>query len=343
MIDIICKSLENSKFSRIQYDNEDINIFYKIIQGVCYTLYVIDYRNPMESTLNEALLKSLDERVKCMFNERGICDVKPLAIVATYSESIAWELLNGIMSFWFCDVYHNEFVIPQNQPKHFLDVEEILQRIAAGEVGWFYEFRKKAFTINNFIVLVNVVVFLILEYVGSTESVDFMLEHGAFYWPAIIDGGEYYRFLTCMFMHFGFEHLFSNMLVLFFLGDNLERAVGKIKYLIIYLCSGLMGGLVSCAYYYLVDEVVVAAGASGAVFGVIGALIYIVWKNRGLLEDLSIRRLAFFVIFSFYSGLTSTDVGNAAHAGGVVMGVILAAILYRLPQKPNVESDEEMY
>ena len=67
---------------------------------------------------------------------------------------------------------------------------------------------------NLLIVVCNVLIFLILELIGDTESGQFMLVHGAFYLPAVVEEQEYYRFFTCMFLHFGIEHLFNNMLVL---------------------------------------------------------------------------------------------------------------------------------
>ena len=172
-----------------------------------------------------------------------------------------------------------------------------------------------------------------MESLGSTQNSYFMLEHGAFYWPSIKIHGEIYRFFTCIFIHFGFSHLFGNMIVLFFLGDNLERAVGKIKYVIIYLATGLAGSLVSCIYYLIIDEYVLSGGASGAIFGVVGALVYIVTANRGKLEDLDSFRLILFVAFSFYSGFTSTGVDNAAHVGGFVAGLILGKFLYKKPEQ----------
>lgn len=85
---------------------------------------------------------------------------------------------------------------------------------------------------------VNALVFLYLEAAGSSEDAYFMYTKGAMLKAAVIEDGEYYRLLTAMFMHFGISHLVNNMIVLFALGDNLERALGHVKYLILYLFSG---------------------------------------------------------------------------------------------------------
>ena len=137
--------------------------------------------------------------------------------------------------------------------------------------------------VNGTLIVLNILYFLYLELTGSTEDAYFMLEHGAMYGPFVLRGHEYYRLLTSMFMHFGINHIVNNMLVLFVLGDNLERALGKVKYLIFYLICGVGANAVSLLFEILVGDWSVGAGASGAIFGVVGGLIYVVAVNKGRL------------------------------------------------------------
>lgn len=102
-------------------------------------------------------------------------------------------------------------------------------------------------SINLVIVVCNILVFLAVTLTGGTESSRHMMDCGAAYAP-LIESGEYYRLFTSMFLHFGIQHLINNMLLLLFLGDYLERAVGKIRYLVIYLGGGLVGNL--CSYLH---------------------------------------------------------------------------------------------
>lgn len=191
--------------------------------------------------------------------------------------------------------------------------------------------RKTAF-VNIGIVVINVLVFLFLDYIGNTEDALFMAQHGAIFPAFLVEQKEYYRLLTGMFMHFGVNHLVNNMLVLFFLGDNLERAVGHVKYLIIYLLSGLGAGVFSVYMMVRSGDYAVSAGASGAIFGMVGALLYIVIRNRGRLEDVTTKRLGFMILLSLYLGFSSAGVDNMAHVGGLVSGFVLAALLYRKKQ-----------
>ena len=118
-----------------------------------------------------------------------------------------------------------------------------------------------------------------------------------------------------------------------FLGDNLERALGRLKYLIFYLICGVGANVISMLVNMNEFRQSVSAGASGAIFGVIGGLLYAVTINRGQLEDLSSRQLVLLVVCSLYYGFTSTGVDNVAHVGGLILGIALAAVMYRKPNR----------
>lgn len=182
------------------------------------------------------------------------------------------------------------------------------------------------------LIVINIVVFFILTMFGDTEDAVFMLQHGAMYEPYIIEGHEYYRIFTCLFLHFGITHLLNNMVVLGALGWNLELEIGKVRFVIIYFASGIIGNIVSLFYDLTLEQPAVSAGASGAIFGLMGALLYVVIANRGRLGRLSGRGMLVMVILSLYFGLTSTGVDNLAHIGGLVSGFLLAVLLYRRKQ-----------
>ena len=204
-----------------------------------------------------------------------------------------------------------------------------------------YPSDRKAY-VNGILIAVNVLYFLYLETAGSTGDVFFMYHKGAMEAAAVLKDHEYYRLFTAMFMHFGINHLINNMLVLFVIGDNLERALGHVKYLILYLCCGIGAGWISL-YFQEPAVLTVSAGASGAIFGVIGGLLYAVAVNKGRLEDLSTRQLVVMIAFSLYFGFTSVGIDNAAHISGLVLGILFGGILYRKPRKKkwNGEIDYE--
>ena len=144
-------------------------------------------------------------------------------------------------------------------------------------------------------ILLNILIFLAVDFTGGSENTVHMIECGAAYPPLILENGEIYRLFTCMFLHFGISHLANNMLVL---ADVMK------------------------------NEYAVSAGASGAVFAVMGAMIYVVIWSHGQLQDISTRQILIMAAFSLYFGFTSTGVDNAAHVGGMIMGFLLAVLLY---------------
>ena len=193
------------------------------------------------------------------------------------------------------------------------------------------ELRKEPVTAG--LIMLNIFVFLIVEFTESSQDTMHMLDWGAAYTPLIVQGREYYRLFTCMFLHFGIEHLLNNMLVLFVLGSRLEQAIGRIRFLLIYLLGGVFGNVISLCMELRSQDFAVSAGASGAVFAVMGAMIYIVIRNKGWLGDLSMRQILVMAVFSLYFGFASTGVDNSAHVGGLVSGFLLAVILYHPGRK----------
>ena len=116
------------------------------------------------------------------------------------------------------------------------------------------------------LILINTLIFLVVEFTGGSENGQHMLECGAAYAPLILEQGQWYRMFSSMFLHFGAPHLINNMLVLFVLGQRLEPVTGKIKFLLIYIFGGLGGNMLSLFFDMYAGNASLSAGASGAVF-----------------------------------------------------------------------------
>lgn len=192
------------------------------------------------------------------------------------------------------------------------------------------EIRKEPVTVA--LILINVLVFIAVELTGTSQNAWHVLDYGAAYTPYIVQNGEVYRLFTSMFLHFGIEHLVNNMLVLFVLGSRLEQVIGKLRFLFIYLAGGIAGNIFSLILELRNQDFSVSAGASGAVFAVMGAMIYVVIRNKGWLGDLSMRQILVMAAFSLYFGFTSSGVDNAAHIGGMIAGFVLAVLIWH-PRK----------
>ena len=186
--------------------------------------------------------------------------------------------------------------------------------------------------VTALLILLNTLIFLIVEFTGGSENGQHMLECGAVYAPLIIEQGQWYRMITSMFLHFGAPHLINNMLVLFVLGQRLEPVTGKMKFLLIYILGGLGGNLISLIWDMRTGNYSLSAGASGAVFAVMGGMIYVIIRHRGRVADLTVRQMLIMAAFSLYFGFASEGVDNVAHIGGLLSGFLIAVILYH-PRK----------
>lgn len=351
MINLVESRLSETGYHRIGVNAPGIGIYFHVSDGICYVVFLVDYHNPAESSVTTEYLINLNRSVDAFLRDRGYNDIRFLSLIVTYSEYVAEDLAGEKLSYWVLDTYHTIFVRPPGQVQQFGGFEQVMnsvmntlsvretvgQSIQQNSMQVHRKTKRKfrILSVNNLIVAVNVLVWIYLEMNGSTESARYMLNHGAFYWPSVKDDGEIYRFFTCMFIHFGFIHLAGNMITLLYLGDNLERAVGAVKYTVIYISTGLAASVVSCLYYIVIGKNVVSGGASGAIFGVIGALVYIVTINNRKLEDLNSYSLIGFAVYQIVQGFRSTGVDVAAHVGGFVAGLLVARLLYKKPQEEN--------
>lgn len=177
------------------------------------------------------------------------------------------------------------------------------------------------------LVMINVIVFLGLSFGGMTEDGYYMLQHGAMYAPYFLEQKEYYRMFTSLFLHFGFDHLMNNMITLIIVGRYLEPVVGKVRFLVIYLISGLGGNILSLVAESQTGGYAVSAGASGAIFGLTGALLGLTILNRGQIAGITKQSMLIMIGISLYNGFSSEGVDNLAHIGGLICGFIITFLL----------------
>jgi rhomboid protease GluP len=174
--------------------------------------------------------------------------------------------------------------------------------------------------------MINIVVFIVLSIHGSTTDSYYMMDHGTLVPKLVVEQGEYYRIVTAFFLHFGIAHLFNNMLLMGYLGVRLEQYLGHVKFAMLYLLTGIAGNVFSLIYYLSREPYASCAGASGAVFGIVGAMLWLVIKHRGHLEGLTTRQLLLMILFTLYNGVTGTGINNVAHVAGLISGILLCMV-----------------
>lgn len=174
------------------------------------------------------------------------------------------------------------------------------------------------------LILINVVIFLLMYVYGNgSEDTNTLIKFGANYIP-YVKNGEYIRLLTSAFLHIGFAHLLFNMYALFVVGREIELLYGKVKYILIYLLSAIMGSLFTIVFS---SSNTVAAGASGAIFGLLGSLLYFGYNYRGYIGNGIIRQVLPAILLNLFIGFTTPNIGNSAHIGGLIGGYLISMAL----------------
>ena len=188
----------------------------------------------------------------------------------------------------------------------------------------------------TYILLVaNLVVFALMERAGGSQDPTVLDRFGALFGPLVAEG-QYWRLLTAIFLHVGFVHVAFNSLGLFVFGTAFERACGPLRMMAVYVGAGLAGSALS----YLASPAVRSAGASGAIFGLLGALAVYLVVNRqefGKLGQREITTVLFLAAMNLLNGLTTPGVDNWAHVGGLIGGAALGlAVIPRHDLARNV-------
>lgn len=185
-----------------------------------------------------------------------------------------------------------------------------------------YVWKDKITTIG--FIAINILLFII-----SMCSGELLYREGAFSLQYILNGKEWWRLITSMFLHVDLDHLIGNMLMLYLAGELVERYIGKRKFAILYFLSGTAGSLLYAAYEFFAGNYADSVGASGAVFGVVGALLVIVVRHKGHYGGITTGRMVFMLFYIGYMGLRTSNVNNAAHIGGLLCGILLT-VFYML-------------
>ncbi len=188
--------------------------------------------------------------------------------------------------------------------------------------------------VSIILTIVNAVVFLCCMIAGDKMYSDYGLIASK-----VLMGRQVYRLLTAMFMHVDIRHIFSNMLILCCCGYLIEAEFGHIRYLLIYLLSGLLGNVVSVLADLFTNPNVISVGASGAIFGLDGLLLAIALFKKEKPETVTFERVGAMILLSLLSGFTGTNINNPAHIGGVLSGFVLGILCCLYDNRKGYEGE----
>ena len=184
-------------------------------------------------------------------------------------------------------------------------------------------FRPKKIVVTNILIALNVIAFFVVFALsGANLNVLNLLRYGALN-SVLVQNGEFWRLITAGFLHGGIFHLIFNMYALYIIGTQIENFAGKWKFLAIYFCSMLTASLMSC----VINPNSVSVGASGAIFGLLGALVYFGYHYRLYLGSVLRNQIIPLILFNLLLGFMVSGIDNAAHLGGLIGGLLISMAL----------------
>ncbi|AOR22869.1 rhomboid family intramembrane serine protease [Clostridium taeniosporum] len=175
------------------------------------------------------------------------------------------------------------------------------------------------------LIAINVIVFLLTAFVSESIfdiNINVLIEFGAKY-NYLIYKGEIWRLIACAFLHGGLIHLIANMYALYILGPQVEKIFGVKRYLIIYFTSAITSSLLGV----LLSEKTISVGASGAIFGLFGAMLVFSIKERHRVNKKYILNLVGVIVLNLVIGFNINNIDNLGHIGGLIGGIAISGVL----------------
>ena len=180
-------------------------------------------------------------------------------------------------------------------------------------------FKKKTPIITYILLIANILLYIVPIMFGVYNDI---LNRFCLYGPNVREYNEFYRLITCGFLHADIFHLFFNCYSLYIIGSQLEGFMGKPKYIIIYLFSLIMGSLMSITF-----NTNPSIGASGAVFGLMGSLLYFGYHYRVYLGTTLRSQIIPLILINLLYGFTVSGIDNFGHIGGLIGGFLITMAL----------------
>jgi rhomboid protease GluP len=182
--------------------------------------------------------------------------------------------------------------------------------------------------ITNIIILICAIIFIYINFISKLDKTDCAIRLGAFYPPRIKNNKEYYRFITCNFIHIDFIHFFMNAYCIYSLGGFFESLLGTVGYLYLVILSMLASSLMTYSFSYINEkyDYTMTIGASGLFFGYLGAMIALAILLGGAYAEL-LYSFASVILINVIFTLFSPSISKTGHLGGAIGGFVAIVVL----------------
>lgn len=326
------------EFERIPTDSETVKMYATYQKSSLYLInlielddnYILDIEKYMHYkvlTRNQFIHINSDKVI--LLNIILIDDAKRI-----YNEvNITPELEEEFIDInWIIDTSTNELVIPNKQIKSVIHLEKDLEAILGSDVT----IRLKLIKNNRFpiltsiLMLINIGIWLLMETSGGSYNREVLIKYGALYAPLVINGGEYWRLFTANFVHIGATHLFFNCFSLFIFGSRLEKYMSRLQFAGVYIGAALFGTGFSLTSHLFTNTYAITAGASGAIYGLIGSIIVCSKLTGKSIDGLNDYIMIIFFVMGMAISIVSPNVDVNAHLGGFVGGILFTLTVLRI-------------
>lgn len=323
-----------------------------------YAVIIINMENISVSEFNivnadyTKFFENIQKRyaAKSVFITNIMISEKPISIVDSFIENLEefiHQPVNNI--YWGINIENGELALNKNQPTEVLNLRTIIDetyegtkhrmnyhnygkdfdtlRALAYDESLYKQKEQQPYVVYG-IMIINLIVILAMELSGGSTDIQNLILFGAIEPNLILNGGEFYRLFTAMFIHVGFTHFAHNTLALYVFGTRVEKYYGRLNFITIYILGGAIGSVFS-----LIFTRSISAGASGAIFSLIGATAVMakIWGRD--VDGLSHYTMTMYIMVSIGFGLAMPNVDNFGHLGGLLGGVILGYIICKLSEK----------
>lgn len=199
----------------------------------------------------------------------------------------------------------------------------------------------KNYPVTSLLFIINVIMALFVALNGGFTTAN-LYKFGAFNAPSV-RSGDYYRLITSMFLHGGITHVTLNMIVLIQSANGIEKQMGKMKFLLFYLMTGIAGNVLSL---YFSDPRSISIGASGALFGIMGCYLFIAFFRQNVLVRGARQQIVIMIVINLALTFAIPFIDKSAHVGGLLSGFLLSGLLLHNKQARNsqlLEKDKNVY
>lgn len=327
------------------YKNYNFNIIeMKDIDGICSkwalcreensTMEVVFFsRGENYRNIN---VEDLMLHLKKLFNDKNIKLVQVVLGRGIHKTATANKKINSQCGLIFLDTYLGQITFythgMEDLAKEIYSCEIYMKRNALTNRQVKNQYKMKDLIVTWIIIALNVAVYAVTAYFSGNifnSNINVLVAMGAKV-NSLIASGQYYRFFTCMFLHAGIVHLAVNMYSLYIMGYFVEKIYGKFKYIMLYFISGLTSSVFSFMF-----SSSVSVGASGAIFGLLGAaLVFAIKMKHRIGKEFFINVLSIIVV-NLIIGFSVTNVDNFGHLGGLIGGICTTYLLGNEKTLPN--------